>query len=213
MRRRTDSGAAAVEFALVAPLVFLLIFGLLAFGLMQVWSAMAQHAAQKAARYAAIQCPFGGSTGPVITPPEATAGAQIDATGSVVVDGDGTVHVLTHTDATAAASAAAEVPEPESFTTDPANPHRCPDPAPNPQLPYPSQADVAKFLVDHAYKATGHPKKVTLDPAAPGTTPQTGDPVTVEVTYTVPGVSGLMRLIGFGENSGTVTRSATARRE
>jgi hypothetical protein len=211
--RRKDTGAAAVEFAIVAPLTFLLIFGLLAFGLTQVWSALAQHAAQKAARYAAIQCPFGGWTGPVITPPEAGAGAQIDATGSVVVDADGTVHVLTHTDATAMANASAEVPEPESFTTDPANPRRCPDPAANPQLPYPSQADVAKFLVDNAYRATGDPDKVSLDPAAPGSAPKPGDPVTVEVTYTVPGVSGLMRLIGFGENSGTVTRSATARRE
>lgn len=213
MRRRTDSGAAAVEFAIVAPLTFLLIFGLLAFGLTQVWSALAQHAAQKAARYAAIQCPFGGSTGPVITPPEATAGAQIDATGTVVVDSDGTVHVLSHADASAIVNASAEVPEPGSFTTDPANPHRCPHPAPNPQLPYPSQADVAKFLVDNAYRATGDPTAVSLDPAAPPGPPSPGDPVTVEVTYTVPGVSELMHLIGFGDNAGTVTRSATARRE
>jgi hypothetical protein len=211
--RRKDSGAASVEFALVAPLAFLLIFGLLAFGLIQVWSALAQHAAQKAARYATIQCPYGGQATSPLDLPEVSGGAQVDATGTVTVDPDGTVHVLAGTAGTADAAAAATVPEPESFTTDPTWPNRCPDPAPNPQLPYPSQADVARYLVDHAYRVTGSPTHVVMDPAAPSSAPEPGDPVTVQVTYSVPGVSGLLGLLGFGESAGSVTRSATARRE
>jgi hypothetical protein len=211
--RRKDSGAASVEFALVAPLAFLLIFGLLAFGLIQVWSALAQHAAQQAARYATIQCPYGGLTAATVDLPEVSAGAQIDATGTVSVDPDGSVHVLASTAGSVDAAASATVPEPASFTSDPAQPNRCADPAPNPQLPYPSQADVARYLVDHAYRVTGTPTHVVIDPAAPTSAPEPGDPVTVHVTYTVPGVSGLLHLLGFGDSAGSVTRSATARRE
>jgi Flp pilus assembly protein TadG len=51
-----ESGAAAVEFALVAPLLFMLLFGIFEFGL--VWSQKNVYvgAAREGARYAAVNC-------------------------------------------------------------------------------------------------------------------------------------------------------------
>lgn len=52
-RTRSEAGAAAVEFAILAPLIFMLIFGMLFGGL--AWNAKQglSHAAREAARYAA----------------------------------------------------------------------------------------------------------------------------------------------------------------
>ncbi|MFB3737360.1 MAG: TadE/TadG family type IV pilus assembly protein [Candidatus Velamenicoccus archaeovorus] len=66
MRERIKSqrGAAAVEFAIIAPLLFMLIFGIVEFGL--VWSQKNVYvgAAREGARYAAVRCqPDGGSGG------------------------------------------------------------------------------------------------------------------------------------------------------
>jgi len=61
---RSERGAAAVEFALIAPLLFMLIFGIIEFGL--AWSKKNVYvgAAREGARYAAVECaPEGGSAG------------------------------------------------------------------------------------------------------------------------------------------------------
>ena len=53
-RRRGEHGAAAVEFALIAPLLLLLVFGMVQYGL-YFWSAQgASNAAREAARRAAV---------------------------------------------------------------------------------------------------------------------------------------------------------------
>ena len=53
-RRRSQDGAAAVEFALLTPILFLLIFGLLQYGL-YFWAAQGgSNAAREAARRAAV---------------------------------------------------------------------------------------------------------------------------------------------------------------
>lgn len=56
--RRADGqrGAAAVEFAIIAPLLFMLVFGIVEFG--RVWSEknVFVGAAREAARYAAVEC-------------------------------------------------------------------------------------------------------------------------------------------------------------
>lgn len=54
MRRRNDSGAAAVEFALVAPVVILLVFATLYGAVYYYYAAVAAHVARAVARDAAI---------------------------------------------------------------------------------------------------------------------------------------------------------------
>ena len=54
MRRRDDAGAAAVEFALVAPIVILLVFAALYGAMYCYYSAVASHVARVVARDAAI---------------------------------------------------------------------------------------------------------------------------------------------------------------
>jgi Flp pilus assembly protein TadG len=54
MRRRNDAGAAAVEFALIAPVVILLVFGTLYGAIYCYYSAVATHVARAVARDAAI---------------------------------------------------------------------------------------------------------------------------------------------------------------
>jgi Flp pilus assembly protein TadG len=62
---RSNRGSAAVEFALVAPLLFLLLFGVVEFG--RAWWAKnsLQYAAERAARYAVVcaagSCPSDGA--------------------------------------------------------------------------------------------------------------------------------------------------------
>src|SRR5918911_5605044 len=57
-----ERGAAAVEFALIAPLLFMLLFGIFQFGL--VWSQKNVYigAAREGARYAAVNCDVSGSS-------------------------------------------------------------------------------------------------------------------------------------------------------
>jgi Flp pilus assembly protein TadG len=57
-----ERGAAAVEFALIAPLLFMLLFGIFEFGL--VWSQKNVYvgAAREGARYAAVNCDASGTT-------------------------------------------------------------------------------------------------------------------------------------------------------
>jgi hypothetical protein len=64
MDLKGQRGAAAVEFAIIAPLLFMLIFGIVEFGL--VWSQKNVYvgAAREGARYAAVNCqPEGGASG------------------------------------------------------------------------------------------------------------------------------------------------------
>ncbi len=61
---RHQRGAAAVEFAIIAPLLFMLIFGITEFG--RVWSVknVLVGAAREGARYAAVECePEGAGSG------------------------------------------------------------------------------------------------------------------------------------------------------
>ena len=52
-RRDGESGQTLVEFMVVAPLLFMLLFGIIEFALLlQAWQTV-QHAAQEGARYAA----------------------------------------------------------------------------------------------------------------------------------------------------------------
>jgi Flp pilus assembly protein TadG len=57
-----ERGAAAVEFALIAPLLFMLLFGIFEFGL--AWSQKNVYvgAAREGARYAAVNCDAGSSS-------------------------------------------------------------------------------------------------------------------------------------------------------
>lgn len=52
--RRTDKGAAAVEFALVAPLLLLLLFGIISYGYMLSFRQAISQAAAEGARAAAV---------------------------------------------------------------------------------------------------------------------------------------------------------------
>jgi Flp pilus assembly pilin Flp len=53
-RRRTDNGAAAVEFALVLPLLVLLLFGIISYGVMLSFRQSLSQAAAEGARAAAV---------------------------------------------------------------------------------------------------------------------------------------------------------------
>ena len=53
-RRRTESGAAAVEFALVLPLLMLLLFGIISYGVMLSFRQSLSQAAAEGARAAAV---------------------------------------------------------------------------------------------------------------------------------------------------------------
>lgn len=57
LRRRDDRGAAAVEFALVMPMLFLLVFGIVDFGRMWNMQLTVTHAAREGVRVAALGGP------------------------------------------------------------------------------------------------------------------------------------------------------------
>jgi Flp pilus assembly protein TadG len=57
---RSERGAAAVEFALIAPLLFMLIFGIIQFGLAWSQKEIFVQAAREGARYAAVGCEDAG---------------------------------------------------------------------------------------------------------------------------------------------------------
>ena len=70
-RARGDRGAAAVEFALIAPILFLLVFGIIDFGLLINSQSTASNAAREGARVASL----GGNTAAVtssVTPAMST---------------------------------------------------------------------------------------------------------------------------------------------
>ncbi len=55
VRRRGDEGASALEFAVVAPVLLLLLFGMIEFGLIFQGQLAVTHAAREGARLAAVQ--------------------------------------------------------------------------------------------------------------------------------------------------------------
>jgi hypothetical protein len=99
-RRADENGAAAVEFGLIAMILFTLLFGILQFGLW-FWSwQTGAHAAREAARFAAVEpCDDSGIAGKASA---ALAGApvtgappsiQVDTPADVRVGDEITVHV------------------------------------------------------------------------------------------------------------------------
>ncbi len=70
---RSDSGAAAVEFAIIAPLLFLLLFGLIDFGLAINARIVASNAAREGARVASL-----GGTEAQIRAQVASASSTLD---------------------------------------------------------------------------------------------------------------------------------------
>ncbi len=64
-----QDGAAAVEFALIAPILFMLIFGIIQFGIAWSQKEIFVQAAREGARYAAVGCevPTGCTSGQVAT--------------------------------------------------------------------------------------------------------------------------------------------------
>src|SRR6476661_5247790 len=61
-RRRSERGAAAVEFALVMPILFLLLFGIIDYGLLFFDSIGLRQGAREGARQAVVQKTSGGCT-------------------------------------------------------------------------------------------------------------------------------------------------------
>jgi len=64
LRRRDDHGAQAVEFAIVAPVLLALVYGLIAFGFVMNYQITASQLAREAARSAAICTTSPGATAP-----------------------------------------------------------------------------------------------------------------------------------------------------
>ena len=56
MRRRNERGAAAVEFALLLPLLVVILFGIIALGIALMRAVNYVSAAREGARYAAVHC-------------------------------------------------------------------------------------------------------------------------------------------------------------
>ncbi len=84
-RTGAERGAAAVEFAIVAALLFMLIFGIINFGLLWSQKNVYVGAAREGARFAAVRC--GGTCGPTSVRDRtvaAAAGYPINAAGIVV---------------------------------------------------------------------------------------------------------------------------------
>jgi Flp pilus assembly protein TadG len=55
LRRRTESGAAAVEFALVMPILLVIVFAIISFGFLFAQNLALSNSARQAARYAAVE--------------------------------------------------------------------------------------------------------------------------------------------------------------
>ena len=77
-RRHTSRGAAAVEFALVMPILLLLVFGIINYGLVLNDSNNARQGAREAARRAAVQ-DFGTCAGTTSVKIQCMAKAQVGA--------------------------------------------------------------------------------------------------------------------------------------
>ncbi|MFL6108291.1 MAG: TadE family protein [Marmoricola sp.] len=91
--RRTESGASAVEFALVSTVLFLLLFGIIQYGLFFNDSLNTRQGVREAARQGVVQMPLSVSTcpGAGVTWTKLTCYAK-DQIGAVT--GDTRVHIL-----------------------------------------------------------------------------------------------------------------------
>jgi Flp pilus assembly protein TadG len=78
-----DRGAAAVEFALILPLLLLLVFGIVEFGLLLNKQVSVSNAAREGARYMAIHYSESGAEANAATAARAAA-PTVDFTGSTV---------------------------------------------------------------------------------------------------------------------------------
>jgi len=87
-KRHDQRGAAAVEFAIIAPVLFMLVFGIIEFGLAWSEKNVFVGAAREGARYAAVGCGDGVcAAGEVAGRVEAAAvGYEIDGPIAVVPD-------------------------------------------------------------------------------------------------------------------------------
>lgn len=65
--RKTDRGASAVEFALVLPILVLLVFGIIAFGIVLAQQLSISNAARQAARGAVVDIPTQNTCGAIQT--------------------------------------------------------------------------------------------------------------------------------------------------
>lgn len=103
-RLRSEDGASLVEFALIAPLLFLLIFGIIDFGWLFAQHQDVRHGAREAARLAAVNYNPDGETDPaaqladLITAVRARTGSLNDADTDVRVhrvdsDSDGAFEI------------------------------------------------------------------------------------------------------------------------
>src|SRR3989304_8387826 len=86
---RREEGATAVEFALVFPLLCLLVFGIIAFGIAFMQLQTARGAVREGARAAAVYSPIGThkTTAEVQAITQEASVGLIGSAGSVVVDG------------------------------------------------------------------------------------------------------------------------------
>jgi hypothetical protein len=209
-----DRGAVTVEFALVAPLVVLLVSAVAGMGLVAAWSAFAESAARAGARFAAVKANQGMST-PGAPPgafPGAAADASVSSDGRIAVDPDGTVHVNSSVSASGSATPP-PVPAPPDPDALDADPDRT-DAVCSGSRPYPSDAEVAREVERRAV-FVGAPVSVVVTPShaqVAGDCPHEGDLFKVTVTYKVPGIESILQLAGLG-GLGTITQTVSGRRE
>jgi Flp pilus assembly protein TadG len=88
---RSDTGATAVEFAIVAPLLFLVMFGIIELGRAWWTKSSLQYAVERAARYYAVGCASG------VCPSDGAAYAATQMYGQSIAPGTFTVVPATGT--------------------------------------------------------------------------------------------------------------------
>jgi Flp pilus assembly protein TadG len=88
---REERGAAAVEFALILPILVLLVFGIIAFGYMLSFRQALSQAAAEGGRAAAVQ-PAGTADGDRLTAARAAINDALDSYGVECTSGGGLTH-------------------------------------------------------------------------------------------------------------------------
>jgi Flp pilus assembly protein TadG len=89
--RREERGAAAVEFALILPILVVLVFGIIAFGYMLSFRQALSQAAAEGGRAAAVR-PAGTSSGDRLTAARMAVNDALDAYGVECTSGGGLTH-------------------------------------------------------------------------------------------------------------------------
>lgn len=88
---RDDRGAAALEFALILPILVVLVFGIIAFGYMLSFRQALSQAAAEGGRAAAVK-PAGTASGDRLTAARAAVNDALDAYGVECTSGGGLTH-------------------------------------------------------------------------------------------------------------------------